>query len=165
MVLPRLLYDSGNWLLTKSQTKSLQSFNHQRLRELFNITREQARSQRISRQHLVSRAEMIRPALTLTYKRLKLVGRIERMPDTRHQKAVLYGTLGTRTGPAPRSFQTQIKKDLEAFNIDLKAWRELAKDKVEWETLLQERMEECNDSWLAEKLGTPESPNSPTSVA
>ena len=70
------------------------------------------------------------------------------MPDERYQKAVLYGTLGTRTGPGPHSFQVQIKKDLEAFNIDLKSWRELAKDKVEWETLLKVRMEEGNDTWL-----------------
>ena len=81
-------------------------------------------------------------------------------PQERFQKAVLYGELvrpetaegeeepARSTRQSKRGFQTQIKKDLEAFGIDVASWRESAKDKSAWNAMLRERMEESNQTWL-----------------
>ena len=73
----------------------------------------------------------------LAAKRLRWLGHIDRLPDHRLPKQVLYGELckGSRPLGCPiKRFKDTCKRDLQAFHIPVDKWRELAQKRLAWKS-------------------------------
>ena len=71
----------------------------------------------------------------LRQRRLRWLGHVHRMPDGRIPKDLLYGELATgsrRTGRPQLRYRDVVKRDMEAVDIDIETWENLAADRSQW---------------------------------
>jgi hypothetical protein len=148
-VVPILLWDCNNWNFTKVQLQKLESFNHKCLLRLMRRSYHDKLNMEVVIQH----TRTIKIEFQVRYRRLKALGRMERMEDTRLPKIALYGSLqlsppeGVRKG-RKSEYTKQLQDDMKIFGIDTDEWRTQAADEKEWNKMLKLKENELNMDWM-----------------
>ena len=109
----------------------MNSFHLRCLRRILGIRWQD----RISNEEVLKRAGLCSIQAMLGARRLKWLGHVHRMGDSRIPKQILYGELvqGKRKrGGQVKRFKAQVKSDLEAFGIGSSSWSQLAEDRSKW---------------------------------
>ena len=141
VVLGVLLYGAEAWVNKSAATQKLESFNNKCLRRILGITRAQQRTSNLTSIQ-VRRRFGAEEALedVVAAKRLRWVGHVARMDDTRLPKKLLFGWLPQRR-PAHRTKQRwrdKVRKDLKQFNIEEESWFRAAQERAQWRAACRE---------------------------
>lgn len=131
VVLSTLLYACETWTLYRSDIKNLERFQQTKLRQILKIPWE-SHTTNIA---VLERASVTSVEATIIHHRLRWVGHVLRMDDSRLPKKLLYGELaqGTRPRGAPKMrYKDQLKRTLAVTDIDQPSWEETAKDRKVW---------------------------------
>ena len=132
-VLSSLLYGSETWTPYARQERRMNSFHLRCLKRILGICWQQ----KVPHVEVLRRAGLCSIQATLAERRLKWLGHVHRMADSRLPKQVLYGELvqGKRKrGGQMKRFKAQVKLDLEVFGISPASWTQLAEDRSKWRT-------------------------------
>ena len=110
-VLTRLLWECNNWQLSKSQLKKLESFHFQCLREMMGKTYRD----HITVEEVMKATKSERLEFQIIMRRLRMVGKIERMDDKLIPKKIMYGTLDHTKIPSAKCSGNLMKKMKNPF--------------------------------------------------
>ncbi|KAI8507031.1 hypothetical protein Bbelb_154700 [Branchiostoma belcheri] len=149
IVLSTLLYGSELWVLYRRDIKRLESFQQQKLRAIMKIKRQD----RVSNEAVLLRANLPSIETTVAGHRLRWVGHVSRMPETRLPRQILFSQLesGTRPRGAPRRrFRDQLKDTLLRCAIDQDSWEHLAEDRAKWRRTVMQGTAHMEDQRRAE---------------
>ena len=151
-VLSTLLYASETWTLYASQEKRLSAFHMRCLRRVLGINW----SDKVTNNEVLERAKIPSIFTILRQRRLRWLGHVCRMDDGRIPKDIMYAELasGKRSMGRPHlRFRDVCKRDLQAVNIDVNSWKELAADRSGWKYTLTTGLDagEKNLRQLADK--------------
>ena len=136
-VLSTLLYGSESWTLYSRQERRLSAFHLRNLRRILGIKW----SDRITNTEVLARAHTPSVYFILQQRRLRWLGHLNRMPDGRIPKDLLYGELATGSRSQGRPylrFRDVCKRDLKAVGIDTNAWEDLAVNRTTWRNKVSE---------------------------
>ena len=139
-VLPTLLYGSETWTVYSRQEKRLNSFHMRCLRRILNIKWQD----RITNEEVLRQAGIPSLFETLRRNRLRWLGHVSRMDDTRLPKRVLYGELSVGSRPRGRPklrYKDVCKATLQDFSICTKNWESVATDRSRWRAAVHTGME------------------------
>lgn len=134
-ILSTLLYGSECWSTYMRQEHQLNTFHMRCLRRILGVTWRD----HVPNQEILDRADIPSMYSILSQRRLRWVGHVSRMQDSRIPKNILYGELeiGTRaTGRPLLNYRDVLKRDLRTANIDLQTWEESAKDRTSWRRIV-----------------------------
>ena len=143
-VLSTLLYSSEAWTTYATQEKRLNSFHLRCLRRILGIRW----------QDLVPNTEALEwaglPSIfaLLAQRRLRWLGHVYRMDDSRIPKDLLYGELvdGARSRGRPSlRYKDSCKRDLKGAGMDLETWESLAKNRGAWRSAVRIRVEKAEE--------------------
>ena len=90
----------------------------------------------------------------IRFNRLKYLGHVERMDDSRLPKIVLHGDVveGKRKrGGKLLMYRHCVKEDLKLFNIDFETWQVMCLDRNQWRKLLHDGLKVFQDKWLQKR--------------
>ncbi|KAI8495091.1 hypothetical protein Bbelb_270770 [Branchiostoma belcheri] len=149
IVLSTLLYGSELWVLYRRDIKRLESFQQQKLRVIMKIKRQDC----VSNEAVLFRAYLPSIETTVAVHRLRRVGHVSRMPETRLPRQILFSQLesGTRPRGAPRRrFRDQLKDTLLRCAIDQDSWEHLAEDRTKWRRTVMQGTAYMEDQRRAE---------------
>ena len=130
-VLTTLLYGSETWTLYACQEKRLNSFHMRCLRRILGIKWQD----KITNTEVLYRTEQTSLYPILRRRRLRWLGHVKRMDDTRIPKQILYGELlqGKRgTGRPKLRYKDTCKRTLKDLCINEDKWSETAEDRDKW---------------------------------
>ena len=119
------------------QEKRLDVFHLRCLRKILGITW----SDRITNTEILEQVNLQSMTTILCKRRLRWLGHVRRMDDTRIPKQLLYGELaqGKRQRGRPKlGYKDTCKISLSRCDIGLKSWEETAEDKTTWKTAVKE---------------------------
>ena len=136
-VLSTLLYGAETWTIYAHQEKRLEVFHFRCLRKILGITWED----KITNTEVLSRASIPSMAATLCKRRLRWLGHVKRMDDTRIPKQLLYGELahGKRSRGRPKlRFKDTCKYSLVKCHIDHETWEKAADNRLQWKAIVKE---------------------------
>ena len=152
VVVSALLWDCNNWNLTKESVllKKLRSFNHTCLLRISSRTRRD----RLCLEETVLDSETIAIKYQIQMRRLRSIGRVQRMKDSQLPKILLYGDIIQSQPNNIRrtkhtTYTAQLRKDLATFGINEDTWRTEAMDQKAWDLRLHWKRKELNDEWIA----------------
>ena len=134
-VLLSLLYGSETWTLYARQEKRLNSFHMRCLRKILGIKWQD----KIPDTEVLEKAGIPSLFAILRSRRLRWLGHVSRMDDSRIPKQVLYGELsnGKRSTGRPKlRYKDQCKATMTDLSIDSGNWDELAKDRSRWRSAI-----------------------------
>ena len=143
-VLGTLLYGSETWTTKRGPTQLLETFNNRCLRGILGITHVQQREERITSSQVrkkIGMTELIAEMVTL--RRLRWLGHMARMSDTRMPKQALFGRF-KKARPfhgVKMRWKDRVKRDLTLLKIP-KRWYSLAQDRKSWYEMCQKKMKE-----------------------
>ena len=157
-VLTRLLWECNNWQLSKSQIKKLESFHFQCLREMMGKTYRD----HITVEEVMKATKSERLEFQISMRRLRMVGKIERMDNKLLPKKIMYGTLDHTKIPSAtcsgnlikkikNPFMSVVQKDLKIFNIEANRFKELASNRKKFNDLIRTSKVEANEKWIKQK--------------
>ena len=130
-VLSTLLYGSETWTTYAKQERHLDAFHQRCLRKIMGISWQD----KVTNEEVLKRTGLQSIPTILGVRRLRWLGHIDRMENSRIPKQVLYGELKTgersQGGPALR-FKDLCRKTLSAFGINAQEWRNTAADRSKW---------------------------------
>lgn len=135
-VLPVLLYAAETWTTTDAHYRKLEAFNMRCLRFILGVKW----FHKVSNATIRARAPHHHIQCLIESMRLRWLGHVCRMEDTRLPKQVLFGELeeGTRRrGGQKWRWKDCIRRDLQAFDIDTERWHPHTQDRNEWRSLLR----------------------------
>ena len=107
--------------LIKFWSKRLNSFHMRCLRRIPNIKW----SEKVPNTEVLNAAGLRSMYTLLRQRRLRWIGHVWRMEDSRIPKFILYGELGSGSRPIGRSrlrYKDVFKRDMKALGIDTKSW-------------------------------------------
>ena len=131
VVMSTLLYASETWTLYKSDLRSLERFQQQKLRQILGIRWES----HTTNNEVLRRASAKSVEACIAQHRLRWAGHILRMEDTRLPKIMLFGELANESRPRGRPklrYKDQLKSTLNAAGIGHETWEETARDRTAW---------------------------------
>ena len=131
VVLPTLLYGCETWTLYKEDLKKLERFHQRKLRVIMKIRWQD----KVSNISVLNRGFSQSIEAIVALHRLRWAGHVNRMPEERLPKKVLYRELteGRRRIGAPcKRYKDQLKSSLKVCNIDHNNWETDAADRVLW---------------------------------
>ena len=132
VVVTSLLYGCETWTLYRKQLRTLDPFHLRCLRKIMGISWED----RISNTEVLRRANMPGIEALIMKARLRWVGHLVRMDDTRLPKMVFFSELqatGARNIGRPlKRYKDCLKASLGACGIQLQGWEVLAFDRSAW---------------------------------
>ncbi len=134
-VLTSLLYACESWVPYKQHTKTLERFHQRSLRRILNVHW----SAHVPDTEILKRSGLPSIECMINQHRLRWVGNLIRMPDSRIPKQIFYGELSIGKRPCHKPklrFKDCLKSSLSACNIDLAKWESLASCKSEWRKLI-----------------------------
>jgi transcription termination factor 2 len=137
VVITTLLYACETWTLYQRQLKLLEQFHQGKLRKIMRIRWEQ----RVSNVKVLERANTTSIEAMVARHRLRWIGHVQRMPDDRLPKRILYAELvnGNRPVGGPKKrFKDQLKRTLIASDIPLSHWVETANDRTRWRQVCED---------------------------
>ena len=126
VVLPTLLYACKTWTVYQRYAKRLNHFHTSCLRKLLKIKWQD----RIPDTEVLKRAGMQSIHTLLKLAQLRWTGHVNRMPDERLPKKILYGELqvGKRSlGGQKKRYKDNLKASLKDFNIPTESWEQIAR--------------------------------------
>ena len=132
-VLSTLLYGSEAWTICSAQEKRLNSFHLRCLRKIMNVPWQD----RVTNSDVLALAQLPSMMSILCKRRLRWLGHVRRMDDTRIPKQFLYGELqqGTRARGRPKlRFKDLCKRNMTKCDIDHKSWDMLAENRAAWKS-------------------------------
>ena len=124
--MPILLYGCETWASLSNHVQRLQSFVNKCVWSICEIS---MRNTEIRRRGNIERVDSI-----LQLKRLKWLGHIERMADSRWPKKLLVSKIcGDKRsqGGQKHRWHDVVNNDLKAFGL-VSGWRSKAKNRIEW---------------------------------
>ena len=130
-VLSTLLYGSEAWTLMAHHENRLHVFHMRCLRKILGLTWED----KVTNEKVLTRAGITSMSTLLKQKRLRWLGHVHRMEDTRIPKCLMYGELATGARPQGRPFlrfRDTCKRDVKAIGLDPDTWHTLAIDRDVW---------------------------------
>jgi len=135
-VLPTLLYGSETWAPNRDHTRRLEAFQHRCLRYCLGI--RYATHGHISNSSLRQKCRPTPIATLMCTRRLRWLGHIARMPNTRLTKKILFSRLpNSRPGGRPfKSWRQVIVDDLGFVGLTQNNWVESAQDRKEWRKII-----------------------------
>ena len=145
-VLSVLLYGSATWNLYQRHLKKLESFHHRSIRKILNINWKEF----IPTYIVLQRSDMPMIDSIIKKSRLKWVGHVNRMPDHRYPKQLLFSQLaeGKRNRGKPKQrWKDLIKRDFKQCNIDHEKWADLSaeENKYKWRELIHKGIEKWGE--------------------
>ena len=158
IVLSNALYGSATWNISVKQIEKLESKQFQLLRRMLGFSWKDF----ISYEKLMELAEAVGEKIVpiegkIRFNRLKYLGHVERMDDSRVLKVVLHGDLveGKRKrGGQLLMYRHCIKEDLKLFNINYKTWQVECLDRNSWRKLLYDGLKKFQEQWLQKREAT-----------
>ena len=130
-VLSTLLYASETWTLMAYQENRLHVFHMRCLRKILGITWED----KVTNEDVLTRAGTSSMTTILKQKRLRWLGHVHRMEDTRIPKQLMYSELETGARPHGRPylrFRDKCKRDVKEIGMNPETWHTLAPDRDSW---------------------------------
>lgn len=129
-LLPILLYGSETWTLYAHEVKQLRTIQQRHLRSIMNIKWDDF----VSNEEVLKRAGSEDIEVLLAKNRLRWLGHVARMEDSRMVKMLMYGELadGDRTVGRPRLRFKDNCKSLLKVSGSLNTWTEFVADRTKW---------------------------------
>lgn len=137
VVITTLLYGSETWTLYRKNIKKLERFHQSKLRTILGVKWED----HITNNTVLDRTNMTTIESMIRQNQLRWLGHVQRMPDARLPKLMLFSELtqGTRRLGAPtRRYKDQIHQVLKETNIDARSWETIATDRPVWRAAIKE---------------------------
>ena len=144
IIMPILLYGCEAWALLSNHVQRLQSFVNKCVWSICEISmRDMLRNTEIRR-----RGNIEGVASILQLKRLKWLGHIERMADSRRPKKLLVSKIcgGKRSrGGQKHRWHDVVNNDLKAIGL-VSGWRSKAKNRIEWRKSMNTLINDLNQN-------------------
>ena len=144
MVLPVLLYGCESWAPLSHHIQRLQKFLTRCLRIVYNISLwQKLRNTEIRKIANIERVETM-----IQLRRLRWLGHVERMPETRLPKILLVSKIadGKRSqGGQKQRWHDVINSDLKSLNL-ISNWRTKANDRKKWRKKLDSLLKNLNQT-------------------
>lgn len=140
-LLPILLYGSETWTLYSHEIRQLRTFQQRHIRAFLKIKWNDF----VSNEEVLARANVDDIEILLAKSRLRWLGHVGRMNDSRVPKMVLFGELEYGSRPVGRPklrFKDNCKQLLK--RIDLLDWNVVALDRPLWRSKIQFACEMLN---------------------
>ncbi|XP_076049524.1 uncharacterized protein LOC143030251 [Oratosquilla oratoria] len=153
VVIPTLLYGAETWVPYARHIKALEKFHQRCLRRLLGISWHDRRTNT----SVLKEAHSQTIEAAITHHMLRWAGHVNRMPDDRLPKQVLYAqmTHGKRSrGGQRKRYKDVIKRCLDHCNINTDSWEEASRDRPKWRTTIAngvQRLEARRTAKLEEK--------------
>ena len=147
-VVSALLYGAETWTTYARHERKLNSFHMRCLRNILGIRWQD----RITNASVLNQTNSSSMFNKLKTRRLRWLGHIRRMPDSRLPKDILYGAItdGTRRRGRPLlRFKDVAKRDLKGMGIPTENWEICADDRLKWRKLILSGGISCDNNWLA----------------
>ena len=144
VVLTTLLYGAETWPVKAEHLRRLNSFHHACLRTILGISRCVQWEEPLSSATLGKLFGMDHDiAIVLQKYRLRWLGHVARMEDSRLPKSLLFGELPhTRPPHGPKKrWRDIIVSDLASIGLTYSTWYEAAQDRKLWWARCQEQQE------------------------
>ena len=125
------VYVCETWTIYSKQEKRLNSFHLRCLRKIVGIKWQD----KMPDTEVLQKAGVSSLMAVLRSRRMRWLGHVNRMDDSRIPKQVLYGELseGSRARGRPKlRFKDQCKTTLKELSIDENEWEVMAKEREEW---------------------------------
>ena len=146
VVLGVLLYGAETWANKRVNTRKFETFHNRCLRSILGITKERQRTGHISSVQVGSQFGMEESLEdTITARRLRWLGHLARMDDSRIPKKILFGWL-PQCRPAHGTklrWRDRVRQDLKKFNISEGNWFHVAQERGPWRAICREGLEAC----------------------
>ncbi|XP_073965599.1 uncharacterized protein [Choristoneura fumiferana] len=146
-VLSTLLYGAESWTTYSKQERRLNSFHMRCLRSILGITWRD----RATNESVLGVAQLPSITATLKQRRLRWLGHVHRMEQTRLPRQILLGEVADAKRPVGRPmlrFKDSAKRDMVAFKIPSNQWEELAEDRSKWRGLVHKGRALHDDDWF-----------------
>lgn len=130
-VLSILLYGSESWVTYRRQEHKLNSFHLRCLRNILQIKWQD----KITNSEVLLHSGSIPLSAILKHRRLRWLGHVRRMSDTRLPKILLYGELSNaprKVGRPHLRWKDVIKRDLKDFGFNPKTFETTAENRSSW---------------------------------
>ncbi|KAJ4443700.1 hypothetical protein ANN_05375 [Periplaneta americana] len=144
VILPVVLYGCETWTLTLREEQRLRVFENKVLRKIFGAKRDEVTGEWRKLHNTELHALYTSPDIIRTIKsrRLRWVGHVARMGESRNAYRVLVGRPeGKRPlGMPRRRWEDNIKIDLREVGYDGRDWINLAQDRDQWRAYVRAAM-------------------------
>ena len=134
------MYGSEAWTTYARHEKRLNVFHLRNLRRILGITWQD----KVPNSEVLSQANLPSMNSLLKQRRLRWLGHVSRMEDSRIPKTILYSELreGGRTRGRPKlRYRDVVKRDMIELDMDVKNWETLAADRPKWRLTLKKQLE------------------------
>ena len=135
VVLATLLYGCETWAASQLQVCSLQTFHMRCLRKICRISLWQ----RKTNDEIMALAKVESIATLVRYRRLRWLGHMARMDDSRLPKKLLFGGIeqnSVSVGRPPKSWQDYVREDLAMLKMSYD-WFRVAQKRNSWRSRIQ----------------------------
>jgi hypothetical protein len=138
IVRPVVTYGAETWTVTSKVEKMLMTWERKILRKIYGPTRENGQWRIKTNAELMTKYKVPDILNVVNIRRLKWLGHVVRMNETRSVKKISEGKLGELSGRGrPRlRWLNDVEDDLRKLGV--KRWRTKALGKEEWASIIKE---------------------------
>eukprot|EP00117_Sycon_ciliatum_P023228 scpid30807/ scgid4805/ Transposon TX1 uncharacterized 149 kDa protein; ORF 2 len=144
IVLPALLYGAETWPIKAGHIRRLNTFHHQCIRTILGISRREQWEERLSSASLSELAGVdVDMADVIRKHRLRWLGHVARMKETRLPKQMLFGELPCKRpqhGPKKR-WRDVVSSDFAVIGLSEADWYDTAQERSTWFQCCRQRVE------------------------
>ena len=148
-VISTLLYGSETWTTYAGQESRFNTFHLRSIRRILGISW----LDKVTNADVPSSAGLPSMYTLLRQCRLRWLGNVRRMDDSRIPKYILYGelALGSRTTGHPHlRYKNVCVRDMKAVDIDTMSWEGLATDRTKWRSALKQHLKTGKDKLITD---------------
>jgi hypothetical protein len=153
IVLATLLWDCNNWILSKTQLKELERFHSKRLKIILGKTWKD----KLTLETIYERTNSQRIEYQFKARRLKMIAKIERMPDNMLPKMILYGAIDKgeeymKSKMFKTGFTCEFRDDLKLFDVEEGRWRHYVKKENSFNDYLSDKKHKLHDEDMRRRI-------------